>query len=168
METFLLLTLLPIITTYYFLFGTAALAIASEYFECTKFSAFISLFFVASLLLITGLTPFLLLMYIPIGITFAIWRWKIWTERKTEFWSSKWNEYKEENVRIRLVADVNLKKNIGRVVGWVFSWPLAFVQHVVGDLIHSIKNFILNNLGGVFGKYSDAALAKFDEQKETK
>ena len=163
--------LLGVATSYWFLVAVVAMAIYAEYSDNHVTSACLTLIGLISGYLLFNLSPLLLLAYIPVGMVWSIWRWKVHCkdcstkaiEGTLDPHSSVcWRDHSNPETRRHLAAHVDLAKNIDIILSWVICFPVSVIERLGHDLIHVLKIAITEWFAKVYNHSSNSALNEFD------
>lgn len=141
-----------------------------------KFASFVCLATLAAAVYALQLVPvtymwYAAAAYIPIGITWSIWRWRQYVQYKVANeleTATAGNTYPYRDLpslkdRIDLAKTrcrdrLSLADNAGRVTGWALLWPMSIVSNIVGDLYDVLKEFILTKLNRIYAAIVESAL----------
>mgnify|MGYP006158703051 CR=1 FL=1 len=104
-------------------------------------------------------------IYVPVGLLWSVWRWRVHCSRRAEqaLVDRGNNSNRADDIRAKLERDVDLAGNVNKVIPWVLAWPTSMVAHFAGDLIRLVKIAITQWFGNIYRKFSNDALAKFDK-----
>lgn len=145
--------LLGVLLTPWMLAGLLIASVFFEHKECRGWVVFLTISAVVITYILCGLQPIHLayaaLAWIPIGIIWAMWRWKRHCARvvnETDT-SDEWsvNRAKEK---------LNPTENKSTLVYWVWAWPISMVDMTMGDVYDLIENLITKVFKGTFAKIS--------------
>jgi len=111
------------------------------------------------------------LSYIPIGLVWATWRWfrhcrKI-NEEIEESDIKKDNNFDSYQIR-EWRNQLNVKKQVGRIVTWVLCFPISMVEMFLGDLFDFVRTIVTKFLRGIFDRIAKSTNAKLDEYDKDK
>jgi hypothetical protein len=108
------------------------------------------------------------LAFIPIGLCWSVWRWKRYADKLVSDFnndvkhnSSTRSDY-IERCYYSLQNHLNPQNNIVTIVGWVLSWPVSFINSMVGDFIAILESAIKKYFIGIFKRISNAASKRIE------
>jgi len=162
------------LTSYWVLAALIALSIWSELSDNHITSATFTVLGLVSAYFIFNLSPLLLLAYIPTGILWSVWRWRVHcknclerakegTLRETGSWQEVGNKTKEYTRR-NLENKVDLKQNVDKVVSWIICFPASVIERCASDLIYVVKSFVTGWFSKVYTASSTSVLKDFDKE----
>jgi hypothetical protein len=166
---------LGVATSYWFLALVIGLALWTEYEDKHVGSAFFTILGLASGYFIFNLSPLLLLGYIPAGVAWSVWRWRVHCKKcvilakEGKLFSNSWHEHdkdpvkQKEDQRRYLEHDTDLKNNVDKIISWIICFPVSILERAAHDLIHVLKIFVTEWFAKVYNHSSKSALDEFDK-----
>lgn len=158
---------LGVTTSYWFLAAAFALAMWAEYEDNHVGSAFLTTVALISGYLIFNLSPLLLAGYIPAGIAWSVWRWrvhcKVATLRAIEYKKDLSGNGDLSTQRRRFERQVDLKGNVDKIISWIICFPISMLERAAHDMIHVLKIFITEWFAKVYNHSTKSALDEFDK-----
>jgi hypothetical protein len=111
--------------------------------------------------------------YIPIGMIWSVFRWKIHCKRSTEKAKNDLlnrhedvtsNRFKGNDsfISIHLKDSIDVRRNTDKLVLWVVCWPISIIERSIGDAIHAVRFMVTDWFGSVFQRISDSASTDFE------
>jgi hypothetical protein len=167
--------ILAALSSYWILAALFVIALSTEYYDNYVATAFFVAVGLLLLLTVHALPYWILLAYIPTGILWSIWRWRVHCKEcadlakdgKLRKSGGSWTEAGKvsvEDSRRFLIAATDLKENLDRVVSWVICFPASMVERAFSDIIHMIKVVITEWLAKVYNSSTKSALETFDKK----
>lgn len=171
METILAFGL-GFLTSYWVLGAFILFAIWTESSDSHVSSAVFTMLSLTSAYLIFNLSPLLLLAYIPVGILWSVWRWKVYCKNclkearngnlASPSWSEKGNADKKGNRRL-LESATKLSGNVDTIVCWIIGFPASMVDRAVSDVIDFLRIVVSEWCAKLYTGISANTLKDFDK-----
>jgi hypothetical protein len=169
-----------VITSYWFLTTVLTVALITEYNGRYILTALLTAVGLLSAGLIFNLSPMLLIAYLPAGLVWSFWRWRVYTkncgslakEGNLKVLASNKSNWKEKNPtkaesRQALVEATLLLPNLYRIISWVICFPISMVESAVYDIIHVLKIAVTEWFSKVYRMSTSSALKDFDSVDNT-
>ena len=166
-----------LVVSYWVFIPALVLAIYAEYTNSHKSSAFFTIVGLTSAYFIFSVPLIVLAAYIPIGIAWSVWRWRIHCSNVLEDiskgkvaytggWKEHGRKYSKEELRENLLERTNLVGNVDKIISWIICFPASMVERLGHDLIHVLKVFVTEWFAKVYNHSSQRALDKFDKERD--
>ncbi len=169
-----------VVTSYWFLAIVLLVALITEYNDKYVATAFFTGIGLVSAYLLFNLSTWMLVAYVPAGMVWSFWRWRVYTkncaalakEGKLEVEGSSRNGWKEiknpskEKSREALVQATLLLPNLDRIISWIICFPISIIESAVDDFIHVLKIAITEWFAKVYRMSTESALKDFDKEDE--
>jgi hypothetical protein len=143
------------------------LALWAESLDNHKTTAFFVALGLVSSYFMFNISLVYLLAYIPVGMLWSVWRWKIHCKKATIRASLRKADVTERGTigsqRNRLEKEVNLKDNVDKIVSWIVCFPVSVLEQVVGDVVLMLKVIVTEWFAKVYTLSSNKALDDFDK-----
>lgn len=109
--------------------------------------------------------------FIPLGLGWATFRWSRYVNYKVDkFKERQRSNYfdghrsdAEPEYKATVNYKIDMRNQIPLITGWVFSWPLGWVAHLLGDLINLVQTLIKKYFRGVFDRISAKARKRLED-----
>ena len=179
MEIISIAFLMSVLTSYWFLSAVLVAAVITEYNDKYKTTAALTIVAVASATIMFSLPYWLLFAYLPVGIVWSFWRWRIFCKncsalakdgKLTLQQEGNWKTVKEptkEQSRAALVKSTLLLPNLDKIISWIICFPVSMIENLVDDFIHVLKIAVTEWFAKVYRMSTESALKDFDEEGKT-
>jgi hypothetical protein len=163
---------LGLATSYWILLFIIVAAFYFEYNSSHITSAVLTILGLVSLYTIITFPAMYLLAYVPLGIVWSMWRWKVHckdcvTKAKNGDLSNHssvlWVEAKNLDTRKHLAAHVDISKNLDMIIPWIICFPISIVERAAHDLIEVLKIAITEWFAKVYTSFSAKAMKDYDD-----
>ena len=141
------------------------LALWAESLDNHKTTAFFVALGLVSAYFIFNISLIYLLAYIPVGMAWSVWRWKVHCKeaairaklRKAD------STTKLDLQRARLEHEVSLKNHVDKIVSWIICFPVSVLEQVVGDVVLVLKVIVTEWFAKVYTLSSKSTLDDYDK-----
>lgn len=129
------------------------------------FSAIVGLFFGWVIVSMTGFNPtpqqigLGLLLYIPIGLVYALWKYRLEVNRAVRHY----NEKKIHGYELEQYTPANMTSVIA---SWTILWAVSLPFNFLSEFISELKNFISTKMRGILTSIYDSAMIEKRIRKE--
>jgi len=164
---------LGLLTSYWVLGAFILFAIWVESNDCHGWSATFTILGLVSAYFIFSLSPLLLLAYIPVGILWSVWRWKVYCKdclkraKAGNLYTGSWNEVgskeNKEASRRALESATKLSGNVDKIVAWIICFPASMIERLASDLIDFIRIVVTDWCAKLYTGISANTLKDFDK-----
>jgi len=163
---------LGLATSYWVLLFIIVAAFYFEYNSNHITSAVLTILGLVSLYTIFALPAMYLLAYVPLGIVWSMWRWKVHckdcvTKAKNGTLSNHssicWRDSSNPETRKHLAAHVDITKNLDTIIPWIICFPVSIVERGAHDLIEVLKIAITEWFAKVYTSFSAKAMKDYDD-----
>jgi hypothetical protein len=139
------------------------LALWAESLDNHKTTAFFVALGLVSSYFMFNISIVYLLAYIPVGMLWSVWRWKIHCKKATIRAKLRKADVTERaSQRRRLEKEVRLKDNVDKIVSWIVCFPVSVLEQVVGDVVLMLKVIVTEWFAKLYTLSSNKALDDFD------
>jgi len=172
--------LLGVLTSYWFLAAVIITSIFAEYNDKHKTTAVLTAVGLTSAYLMFDLSAWLLVGYIPAGLVWSFWRWRVYRKNCTALAKkgklkvfdehSSWKEIEspsKEQSREALIKATLLLPNVDKIISWVICFPVSMIENAIDDVIHVLKIAVVDWFGNIYRNEAAKALKEFDEDEVT-
>lgn len=155
------------IATWPFLVGFLLIGVWGEYCGHHKFAAFTTILAGLAIWKMFDVDPqhtmYAAIAYIPIGMIWSVWRWKVYCKRTTQRTLQSLNDDWGVTSPKDLEEQLNITRNLDRLVSWVICWPISMIERAIGDLIHMIKIMITEWFGNVYKSIASNSVSEYQK-----
>ena len=140
-------------------------AIVVENNESHKFAAFLTLVIGFVAWQFFGIPDQIMIYaavaFVPIGLAWSIWRWKVYCKEKVEHYSNINRRSPKDDPRYskeEILAELELYRHTDKLVSWVLAWPVSVIERMLGDIVRIVKTIVVEWCGNIYKKIASSAV----------